>query len=237
MSAPSGDLIYSEITRKIEYNSIYYRRFTRALSNEISDKWVSWIPQVRWGSLDVAGAGIGSWYGVGNGGKVDAPPYIIDREIILNNAGWENRRPRGTIKFLDILSDILKNRWATWVSSYKFQADPYVGTTTATVVTAGIFTAKNVPNKLERMGTGTNPSGIAPEWESRLESAPDPIFRLSHPLCRTRVYIRAVASTVEEQFAQFFLINTLGLDNTVVGPSAAMTGAGASVSFMDGIIK
>lgn len=235
MPAPAGPMLKSLIEAKMPPTHIkaeWFQKFLTALTSEVSTKWSQWILSMAWGANTVQGAGIGAWAGVGNGGTMHASPYTISADNVFSMAGFRVRTP-ATKKFIEALNTVLGQKFDGWVGSYKFNGNPYIGTCSASAGESpapGPFNATNVPMPLIGMGQGTNPASIQKAWEAILESAPDPIFRLSNPNCHTKLFTNAVSSTIEEQFIATFLAQSMGVGDQVQGVGAPASGSGSAKS-------
>jgi len=232
MPAPSGSSLKSLIEQKMGpkvTQSPYFQRFLASLSDEISLKWTMWIASMAWGGNTVNGAGIGSWSGIGNGGKIHGSPFTISVDAVFDNAGFKIKTV-ATKKFLEGLNTILGKKFDIWIGSFTCTANMYSGTCGATPVSPGPFSAQSIPVPLLALGMGDNPANIQKEWEDILTAAPDPIFRLDNPNCYTRLFTSAVSSTIEEQFVQFFLATSMATGDSVQGTGAPGSGTGSSKS-------
>lgn len=230
MPAPTENEIFSRIMEQLEdfHKHPRFIEYVHKLSNAIAGEWERWRAGMLYGRLNVVGQNLGEWDGIGNGGFINAPTYNLP---IFD---WY-RNTRAHRKFIRELGNEMRLQFARWATSYTFIADPFVGTTTATDMNPGVFTAKMVPRKLEEAGKGTTPSGISPAWQQRLTVGDEPLFRLHHKHCRVIPFMNAVASTIEEKFTTTWY-TTLAQASTVQGPSAAHTGQGSGISRVDGIM-
>lgn len=246
MPAPEGlgSQFISHMPPQVTHHPAFIS-FINAVGNEITTQWSNWIKSMKWGGLKVhgfgkmplpSGFGTSEWTGTGDNGKLTADPYRISVDTILNSVIFAPHRTPATVKLLNDLNTVLGQKFDAWVSSYTFANVPYKGTTTATDSYSGVFDATNITANLFTLGHGDNPSGIQSAWEAMLTSLPQPVFRIDHPLCRVRNLTNAVSSVVEQQFIQFFLVNTVGLNNTVSGASKAYSGEGTDTSKNDGTI-
>lgn len=236
MPAPTGPSLKSAIELKMgprTTQSIHFQKFIKAMSEEISKKWDIWIKSMAWGANTVVGAGLGVWSGVGSGGSLHASPFEFSADAVFTAAEF-TVRTTATKKFLDSLNKILGKEFDIWAKSYKTTAVPYIGISGASVESPGPFEATNTSLPLISLGTGKNPSKIQKQWEVLLEGPPDPIFRLSHQFCYTRLFTEAVSSTIEKKFVEEFLKNSNGTGDKVVGVAAPGSGAGTSVSLATG---
>ena len=232
MPAPSGSSLKSLIEQKMgprTTQSPYFQKFLTSLSNEISAKWATWIASMSWGGNTVNGAGLGSWSGIGNGGKINGSPFLFSVDAVFDGAEFKVKTV-ATKKFLEGLNTIMGKKFDIWIGSFTCVANAYAGTCGATAVSPGPFDAKNIPVPLLALGLGDNPSNIQKEWEDILTAAPDPIFRLDNPNCYTRLFTAAVSSTIEEQFVQFFLATSMAIGDSVQGTAAPGSGTGSSKS-------
>ena len=236
MPAPTGALLKAEIELKMgstTSQSPHFQKFIKALTDEISLKWSKWILSMSWGGNTVVGAGLGAWAGVGNGGTLTASPYKFSAQKVFTSAGFTVQTP-ASLKFLETLDKTMGKQFDAWVLSYKTNGDAYIGTSSASPVSPGVFSAVNTPTSLIALGKGKEPSMIQKDWEVLLESSPDPVFNLNNEFCYTRLFTSAVSSTIEKKFITEFLTNSNGVGDSVVGPSAPGSGSGAMQSIGTG---
>lgn len=218
MSAPSS----SKMSKDAQ---MYYGQSLGAEGEEYVDVlfenvvkgWKSWEGSITWGGLTVNGSGIGAWSGSGSGGQIEGAAYSLPDFIFKGNAPEQ-------VKFAKGLGKALTQKFAAFVSSYKFQGVNYVGTSAATDKNPGPVDASNASTPLSGAGSGTNPSGIADLWKTFL---PPPDFDFTNPQGKSDDLIKAIAKTIEQSFRTVWLAATMIQGNTVKTnglPNGVVTG-------------
>jgi len=204
-----------------------------ALTQAISTAWQDWQDAISGGGLIVSGSGLGTWAGTGSGGGLTEGQAL----------GWTAQPSFGRTSRLTELDDALvqftADRFAMWVESYSFSGASYEGTSTATSNSPGTFDATAVGEPLALIGSGTTPSAIEGDVIAQLKSKgwqPEKTDGDGTRIPKIHEWLDAYDAMLQDRFA-WWLENTLWIDNTVQGPSAAGDGAGTGTSNMDGALQ
>lgn len=180
------------------------------LFEKISKAWDTWQKGIKFGNVLVAGGGIGGWAGVGNGGVMQAQPFILEPFSFYNNSSQQ-------LKFTKALAEALKIKFAPFPFSYSFIKVDYAGTSGASPVSGGPVSAFNIPAPLAIVGKGNAPSGIADAWSRALTP---PEFQLDDPNAKSGELIKAIAKTIEQSFQSIWLMTTMISGNSIEGGCA-----------------
>lgn len=180
------------------------------LFDKISKAWENWQKGIKFGNIVVAGGGVGAWAGVGNGGVMQAQPFVLEPFSFYNNSAQQ-------LKFTKALAEALKIKFAPFATSYAFTKVDYVGTSGASPVSGGPVSALNIPATLAIVGKGSAPSGIADAWSRALTP---PEFQLDNPNAKSGSLIKAIAKTIEQSFQSIWLMTTMISGNSLDGGGA-----------------
>lgn len=229
MPAPSASVIFNGIDSRLtppfqspRHSS--FVQFLNDLSGQLASQWSSWQSGLTGGMNTVSGAGIGVWSGVGSGGTITEGGPL---QIVVNT--W----PAPAFQqYVGHLRDVIKEKFNLWTTSFVFSSVPYLGSSTATPISPGSFTATgaNPPAPIGILGSGTNPSNIKSEVESRLTSP----FDL--PRASLHILNQAIEDTIIEQFG-IWLNTSMFSGDMVTGAAAAGSGSGSGTSQGNGVIS
>ena len=187
---------------------------------------------MKWGGLAVSGAGIGVWSGTGNGGSIDAAPFILDHAAIGVATGFPTITV-ATAKLLRNLAEVLALEFDSWANSIEFKAVSYVGTTTATPIAPGTFDAHNVSVPLSSIASRQLISGLSQKWNDKLRTEENGIkFLLDDPGVKTKDMTLGIGDGIERAFSNIWMKSPVS-SNSVSGP-AAPGGVGSGSSQMNG---
>ena len=170
-----------------------------ALFGKVTDAWKTWQNSITFGTLTVAGGGVGAWSGVGNGGMMQGSPYVMSPFSFKGNSPQQ-------IKYTKGLADALAMKFNAFPAAFKFSGVQYTGSCGATPINPGPVNAQNVPVPLLSAGSGQNPSGIAGIWKAAL-TPPD--FDINNPAARSGQLIDAVCKAIEQSFQTVWLASTM----------------------------
>jgi len=197
-----------------------------ALAAEIHGGWADWQNGIEGGGLEVCGSGLGTWTGTGEGGNLAQNSPIL----------WSNPKPGWTTEISELNQFLLvhtRKEFSEWTAAYSFDGASYEGTSTATQNSSGTFDAEAIGTEaIGDVGSGEFPSAIRPDVVADLKGAgwfPD------EPVAEIKGWLNAYDNMLLGQF-QSWLDNTLWIDNTVQGPSAAGDGSGCGTSNNDGAL-
>jgi hypothetical protein len=199
--------------------------FLTDLCGDISTAWQEWELGLLAGLNNVVGLGIGAWAGVGQGGKLtETVPFNVVHT-------WPNNDPSGYWDtFKAAITAELKEEFNMFATSYVFGSVPYLGASTATPLSPGVFTATNTPGTVAAdQASANDPMGFANGVRGRLPSQwaqnPNPLNQ----------FLGAVEGSINEQF-NLWASAALVSGDTVIGVASPGTGAGAGVSIGTGVV-
>ena len=198
-----------------------------ALFGKVTDGWKKWQDSIAWGTLIVAGGGVGAWAGVGNGGMMQGSPYVMQPFSFKQNSPQQLKYTKG-------LADALAAKFTAFPATFKFTGVQYTGSCGATPINPGPVNAQNVPVPLLSAGSGQNPSGIAGIWKAAL-TPPD--FDINNPAARSGQLIDAVCKAIEQSFQTVWLASTMIQGNILSGAAAAGGVVAGFPSGFDGKLK
>jgi len=180
------------------------------LFDKISSAWDVWQKGITFGSLTVAGGGVGAWSGVGNGGTMTAQPFVLEPFSFKSNSAQQ-------LKFTNSLASALKAKFAPFPLSFKFAGVTYTGISGASPTSPGPVNALCASIPLVAAGQGEAPSGIADAWQAALTP---PEFQLSNPNAKSGDLIKAISSAIEQSFQTVWLVTTMLGSNTLAAAGA-----------------
>ena len=180
------------------------------LFDKISSAWDVWQKGITFGSLTVAGGGVGAWSGLGNGGTMTAQPFVLEPFSFKGNSAQQ-------LKFTNSLASALKVKFAPFPLSFKFSGVTYTGISGASPTSPGPVNALCASTPLVAAGQGEAPSGIADAWQAALTP---PEFQLSNPNAKAGDLIKAIASAIEQSFQTVWLVTTMIGSNTLAASGA-----------------
>jgi hypothetical protein len=206
MPAPSGSVIKTMI---ISFYGMQLgpdaEKYLDKLTSEIEKSWSDWQKNMKFGTIQVTGGGVGAWSGIGAGGLIQAQPFIMKPFPFGNNS-------KELFAFTSGVCQALSTAFDPWPLSFKFSGINYVGSSAATPTSPGPVNASNVPVPLASAGSGKNPSGIGKAIESNLKP---PDFDLSSPLAQAGKLSGAVGDAIEQAFQTNWLLGTMVSGNTI----------------------
>lgn len=241
MPAPTADQLYQAVDGRLPNRTLPSKdsphsaawsvprhpkwvQFLHAFCDDFSRAWQLWNDAMMGGLNIVQGQGIGAWVGTGQGG------VLIQLAPMSFTIEWPYR-PHRFVEWEQSVVQALQERFTLFASTYRFILVNYPGTTTATPITPGTFTVqRNAPIAIQVAGQGVNPSPIKEEVLSSLEGKG---WRPRHYLSNQSAILDAIDGAVAELW-EWYLNNTLFMNNSATGPSAAVTGFGENTSLNDG---
>ena len=184
----------------------------------IASAWSTWQSTAKFGGATVSGAGIGAWTGSGSGGVFSTTPtlslsakYGTTDETILMNA----------------LKTKFQAAFNQWVSSFTLSGCIFTGTSTATPVNPGTFTANNAPQTLA-IGTTTLMSSLGADMKSACG--------FDYANSKSGAFMDALGSALSSKFNTWRSASTM-TSNSVTGAAVAGTGNGTGASLVNGVIS
>jgi len=198
-----------------------------ALFAKVTSGWKTWQDSITWGTLTVAGGGVGAWSGVGNGGVMQGSPYVMPPFKFKQNTPQQ-------IKYTKGLADALASKFTDFPSTFKFANVQYTGSTTATPINPGSVSAQCVPTALQGAGKGVPPSGIASIWKASL-TMPD--FDINNPQAKSGQLVAAICKAIEQSFQTVWLATTMIQGNILSGAAAPGGVVAGFPSGLDGKLK
>jgi hypothetical protein len=184
--------------------------FVGAVFDAVSKAWDQWQNAIQFGALTLAGAGVGAWAGVGMGGVMGGAPFIMQPLSFKSNSAQQ-------LQFTQGLIQALQAKMSPWPSTFSFTALNFIGTSTATPIAPGSFTANCVPTTLIGCGSSQAPSGIADMWKSTLTP---PAWDLENPQAKSGQLIKAIGDTIEQTFQTIWLATTMASGDAGSGAAA-----------------
>jgi hypothetical protein len=188
------------------------------LTSEINKSWDKWQKSMKCGTIQISGAGVGAWSGVGSGGMIQASPFVLTPFSFKGNSAE-------LTAFTSGVSQALSTTFDPWPLSFKFSGVNFIGTSGASSVSGGPVVAQNVPTPLKSAGSGKNPSGIAKLIESNLKP---PAFDLRSPIAQAGKLSTAVGKALEQAFEATWLLGTMltgnSADSAPGAPGGVVTG-------------
>lgn len=204
--------------------------FVDQIASDLAVAWAAWVGALIFGGATVVGLGLPVWTGQGSGGQFQpqALPFAIGLppgfQVTATNQMMRQAIASATI-----------NKFANFCSL--FTAGPsvlaFVGATSATPVSPGVFTATLTPLTL---AAAISPSVLL---ETPTEVTDDILARLTGWGQASPVdpsFYSAYAGALDSLFTGFMGDSQI-LSNTVTGPSAAITGSGVAPSATNGVVQ
>jgi hypothetical protein len=199
--------------------------YVDTLFEKISSSWQAWQGTIKVGGVTVTGGGVGAWAGAGGSGSAVAGVFALEPFVF-------KKQTKPQVMLTKAIGDTLSTQLSDYTSSVKTNVLNFIGSSTASLVSPGNFTAIMTPAPLVSALAGKNPAGMAQLILAKL-TRPD--FDISNPQAKTKELVNAIAGAIEQAFVMFWLTSTNLTANSVLGP-ATPGGAGTGLSLVDGTL-
>lgn len=204
-------------SRDLEFTDIAIGlgNFLDKICTDISTSWVTWQSTVVYAGDTVTGAGLGVWSGTGGGGIFSIPATFI----ISPNFGQAQVTPALT-EFVSAISTGWTTVFNTWSTTYTFSGVAFIGTSTATPLTPGVFTAVG-SSTLLAFGSKPTASVI---YSTVISSMPS--FNLTNSSAGE--IVNAISMALANQWTLWATGSTIS--PTITGVALVGTGTGTGMS-------
>lgn len=224
MPAITRSQIYNNIKTKVpaDYSHPNCTELLNAVSDAIGTGWSKFHSALTFGNLTVSGLGTPVWSGKSSGGGVlVVTPWSILIKPLFTDAPDH-------VTFCNTLSKILNQELNKWAPSFVFTPGvDFLGASTATLSTPGIFNATNTTLPISGAGSGADIIGLQKKIEDELAKSGFIIAKSGiSPI------IKGIAFAVEDGFKKW--LTSPMTSNSVTGTSVAGTGNGVGTSLTNG---
>lgn len=199
--------------------------FLSQFAGDLASTWAAWASALTFGGATVVGLGIGAWAGVGSGGAFLANPLGFAAQ---NPLGF-SPQPMNTV-FRSALSAGINAQFADLLVKFTLVSVPYIGTSSATPLSPGVFLATNTTTTLLAASSGvvymaaaTISATIRANLVGFVGVGLDP------------TYYNAIGDAMYSLMQTFLSTSTLNA-NTVTGVALAGAGTGTSISLPNGVV-
>jgi hypothetical protein len=195
--------------------------FISLMAQDLATAWSTWQSSLLFGGATVTGVGLVTWAGSGVGGQFLPNPLPFTAQ---NPPEFVPTAPNTAYRAS--LTSAIQSKFDNFMQTFTLIGAPYLGTSSATPLSPGVFFATITPLTLMSAATGPYMDGaaISAAIQSGLGFVPP-----------ATDYYDAIGSALDGLFNDWLSLSTL-TGNTVTGVAAPGAGTGVSVSLTDGLV-